>query len=103
MYVVLEFFRKNPEIGLLFICDTGDGYGRHRKITFSKWYRETKEALIEKFDCYEALNKEGFYTSILIRSDNPLKEFYVDALYRAIDAFFADFGQSVMSTVAVFQ
>ena len=49
LHVVLEFFQRNPEIGLLFICDNGDGYGRHRKITFNKWYKEAN-APVEKFD-----------------------------------------------------
>jgi len=100
--VILEFFQRNPEIGLLFICENSDGYGRHRKITFNKWYKEAN-APIEKFDCREAYTKEGFYTSILVLSDNPMKDYYVDAFYGTIDEFFPDNNQSLTSDVALFQ
>ncbi|PWV47469.1 DUF6169 family protein [Chitinophaga sp. S165] len=92
-YVVLEFFQKNPDTGLIFVCNNADRYGRHRYITFSKWFKEV-DAPIEKFDCGEIHTKGGFYTSFLVRPDNPLKEYYVDAFYLTIYEYFPGISQS---------
>jgi hypothetical protein len=102
LHVIQDFFQKNPDIGLLFICDSGDGYGRHRKITFSKWYKETNVP-IEKFDCSDAHTKEGLYTSILVRSDNPLKDYYVNAFYRTIDKYFSNVDQPIVADAFIAQ
>ncbi len=86
---ITEYFEKNPDIGLLYLCDPNDGYARHRSITFSQWYKEF-DFPIEKFDCLERHRKAGYYTSILIRSDNPLKDYYVEAFYRSLEEFFPE-------------
>jgi hypothetical protein len=87
LHIISDFFETNKEMGLSFICVVRDGYGRHRKITFNKWYKEANDA-VEKYDGRDAYAKEGLYTSFLIRADNPLKDYYVDAFYRSIDEYF---------------
>lgn len=82
-----EYFSKNRDVGLLYVCDTADGYARHRRITFGRWYKEVNLP-IEKFDCRETHVKAGLYTSIFVRKDNPLKDYLVEAFYRTLDEFF---------------
>ncbi|WP_143056596.1 DUF6169 family protein [Chitinophaga sp. YR573] len=87
LQIITDFFENNKEMSTIYICSTSDGYGRHRRITFNKWYKEV-DVPIEKFDCREAQAKEGLYASFFIRSDNQLKDYYVDAFYRSIDEYF---------------
>lgn len=102
LYVILEFFQKNPDTGLVFICNNKDGYGRHRHITFSKWFREANTP-IEKFDCGEIHTKDGFYTSFLVRPDNPLKDYYVDSFYMTIYEHFPSVTHSESLDFVFFQ
>jgi hypothetical protein len=86
---IMDFFHKNPDIGMLYLCDQKGDLARHRRIIFGSWYREV-EHKIEKHDCREHHAKQGYFSSILIRSDNPLKQYYVDAFYRNLDEFLGE-------------
>ncbi|MGN6510183.1 MAG: DUF6169 family protein [Chitinophaga sp.] len=86
---ITGYFEKNKEIGLLYICDQADGYARHRRIAFSRWHKEI-DISIEKFDCKESHAKAGFYASLLVRSDNPRKAYYVEAFYRSLAEYFPE-------------
>ncbi len=86
IYALSNYFNKNKCACLSYICDTKDGYARHRNIIFRKWLRETGHMSIERFDCKKEYNLSGLYASILIRSENPLKEYYLDAFTKALRA-----------------
>ena len=85
--IIEEFFQQHQQEGLLYICLTLDGMARHRRITFGKWYR-TIACNIERHDCREWHAREGYYTSILVRSDNPQKDKMITAFYNNLDSFF---------------
>jgi len=87
--VINDCFEQYPKMRILYFCRNDDGYGRNRKITFNRWYK-AHATTIEKFDSRAEYSKEGLYASILIRSDHPQKNYYVDAFYRSIDMFFPE-------------
>lgn len=86
---IRDFFDKNPDVGMLYLCDTKGGLARHRRIIFGSWHREIENE-IEKHDCLEHHAKQGYYSSMLVRSDNPLKKYYVDAFYRSLEEYLGD-------------
>jgi hypothetical protein len=62
---IKDFFNKNPDIGMLYLCDQKGDLARHRRIIFGKWYRDIEHE-IEKHDCREYHAKLGYYSSILV-------------------------------------
>lgn len=81
---ITDYFEKNPESGVLYICDPKDNLARHRRIIFGSWHKEVSK-YIEKFDCKAHHARLGYYTSILVRIDNPQKQYFVDAFYRSLE------------------
>ncbi|MRG48959.1 hypothetical protein GFS24_27865 [Chitinophaga sp. SYP-B3965] len=81
---IIDYFEKNPELGILYLCDPRDDLARHRRIIFGSWHREMDQG-IEKFDCNKYHAKLGYYSSLLIKADNPQKQHYVDAFYRHLN------------------
>ncbi|SFF09655.1 hypothetical protein SAMN05518672_11624 [Chitinophaga sp. CF118] len=86
---IKDFFDKNPDIGMLYLCDQKGDLARQRRIIFGSWHREVKNE-IEKHDCKEHHARQGYYSSLLIRSDNPLKQYYIDAFYRNLDEYLGE-------------
>lgn len=84
--LIQEFFSKQEGSGLLYICDTSDDLGRHRNITFGRWFNEI-DNLIERYKGTPESEKNGFYTSLLIHANNPRKEYYIDAFYSTLRDF----------------
>lgn len=37
---ITDFFDKNPELGVLYVCDPKDDLARYRRIILGSWYRE---------------------------------------------------------------
>ncbi len=81
---LISFFEKNKELGMLYICDPKDNLARHRRIIFGTWHREMDKE-IEKYDCNERHSNLGYYSSLLIRADNPQKHYIISAFYRHLD------------------
>ncbi len=90
IYVLSDYFNRNENACLSYICDTKGGYARHRNIVFRRWLRETGYGHIERVDCRKEYNRAGLYASILIRRENPLKKYYVDAFHRSITVAFSE-------------
>lgn len=84
LYIVREFFSKQPDEAMLYLCLTGDGRARQRHVTFKRWHGNLIEEL-EKHDAPQAINEAGFYGSILIKPSNPNKKLFIDAFYHTID------------------
>jgi len=89
LWVIIDYFKRHPETGVLYLCRNDDGYARNRNITFNRWYKENLTA-IAKFNSREEHRQEGLYSSLLIKADNPQMDYYVDAFYRTIDMFFPE-------------
>jgi hypothetical protein len=87
VYIIEYFFEQKMEEGLLYVCLTTDGMARHRRITFGRWYKEIKSD-IERYDCRERHAREGYYTSILVKSGNTRKDVIIEAFYNNLDTFF---------------
>jgi len=81
----LDYFNKNEGSGVVYICSPEDNLARHRRIIFGQWYRET-DTTIERHHCGKAFSDEGYYSSLLIRKNNPRKHEIIAAFHRHLDA-----------------
>lgn len=79
--IIADYFTKRQNDGLLYVCDTSNGLGQHRNITFSKWFNEVNMP-IERHKGTFSCESNGFYTSLLIHTENPDKDYYIEAFYR---------------------
>lgn len=88
--IVEEFFHRNGEGALLYICMTQDGLARHRHIAFTRWFNhfENKD-VYERIQAGEKYAKEGFYSTMVIRQDHPEKGYFRDAFFNTLKLFVA--------------
>lgn len=84
VHIIEEFFDAQPDDALLYMCMDNDGRGRNRHITFGRWFKEVDGAL-EKHSFASKDPQEGFYSSIIIKSNNPQKQRMIDAFYYTIN------------------
>jgi Family of unknown function (DUF6169) len=81
IHILNEFFTLNPNQAVFYICVNSDYKARNRYLTFNNWFNEEAIGL----DKYEVKVKDssnlGFYSSIIIKSNNPLKIALKDAFY----------------------
>lgn len=80
---IQNYFDKNPETGIIYLCDQKNGWARHRRIIFGSWHREVN-GHIEKHNCGKYHERLGYYSSLLVRADNPQKQCYINAFYRSL-------------------
>jgi len=81
--IINNFFDTQPEDAILYICMTNDGKARNRHITFNNWYHELNNGL-EKHSSSSEHGKQGFYASILFKSNNPQKKRLISSFYFTI-------------------
>ncbi|WP_448698178.1 DUF6169 family protein [Mucilaginibacter sp. AW1-3] len=84
IHIIQEFFVSQPDNALLYMCMDNDGKGRNRQVTFGRWFREADSDL-EKHNFNSKIPNKGFYSSIILRTDNPEKERLIAAFYHTID------------------
>lgn len=80
VYIIEEFFKKNGEKALLYLCYPEDEYARHRSIIFAKWHKENLSDKIEHIKKYTTYNKETLYGGMLILKENPFIQLLIDAI-----------------------
>ncbi|WP_207532652.1 DUF6169 family protein [Desertivirga arenae] len=85
--IVQDFFLKNNDEVVLYVCMTDDS-ARKRRITFGRWFRELGDQEYEKHDCREECTKEGFYSSMIVKSDNTRKNEFVESFHYTINSYF---------------
>lgn len=47
MFIIAVFLKANPESILSYVCSSSEGQGRHRQISFTRWYNSSH--LIEEY------------------------------------------------------
>ena len=75
-----EYFEDNPNITMLYVCDSSDHRARQR--IFGKWFKEYEAIhpnLFEKHEFFQQTELLNIYAAFIIRSDNPLRDYYVSA------------------------
>lgn len=82
--LIVDFFEKKPNDGLLYICDQKDDKAENRSILFGAWHKEMADK-IEKYDNEHSHAELDFYSSLLIVKDNPDKNKFIEAFYRHLD------------------
>lgn len=89
-FIVEEFFRVN-ELGLLYICETGDNKQSMRNRLFTAWFD-----FFNRSDEYEIVSEslqddEGVenFAALILRKDNPRFETYIKE-FRFTADFFKD-------------
>lgn len=82
-FILTEFFRLNPDNGVIYICANDDGKQLGRHLTFSKWVEEMGPAYI-KYDSPEVYAKDNFHSSLIVLEANAEKEKFVNAFYYSI-------------------
>lgn len=86
IYIIEEFFKKNGEKALLYLCYPEDKYARHRSIIFSRWHKEELSGKIEHFKKNVTYNAEALYGGVLVLKENP----FIHLLLDAIDGYIND-------------
>jgi len=79
---ISDYFNDNPDIATMYVCDSSDNRELARKRTFQKWYDEFESAhlgLFEKHEFSQQSELQNIYAAFIIRSDNPLRAYYVKA------------------------
>ena len=84
LFIIRDFFGKNPEAGVLYLCLNNDEKARNRHITFSKWFRELGSGY-EKFDAPVYYRKVGLYSSIVVLTKSARKNELKEAFYYTIE------------------
>lgn len=84
-YIIQEFFTKNPENSILYLCSQEDEKARQRKVTFSGWFQELDTDTYIKCDSPKELSFDKFYCSIILLKDNPNKDYLISAFYYTIN------------------
>jgi len=68
------------EQAFLYICDNKDGKARNRRITFGRWFNEANDEY-ERHHSHLKYDSDDWYSSIIVKKDNPNKQFYIDAYH----------------------
>lgn len=84
IYIINEFFRAQPNDAILYLCMNQDGKAKNRHITFDRWFKEAANNL-EKHDAPEKSAAQGFYSFIVLKSENLDKQKFIDAFYFTIN------------------
>ncbi|RXK86957.1 DUF6169 family protein [Filimonas effusa] len=83
-HLIREFFRLNPDKGVVYICSQDGGKQRARHVTFSRWFNDLGDAYA-KYDSPEEYNENTFYSSLILLNANAEKEQYIDAFFHTIE------------------
>jgi hypothetical protein len=89
LFIIQEFFEKNPDNGVLYLCYNNDGKARNRHITFGKWFREL-DAAYEKFDSPVAYRSAGLYSSLITSKMSERTAQLKTAFYFTIEYWMAE-------------
>jgi hypothetical protein len=79
LFIFGEFLKQNKDGAFIYICDNNDGRARNRNITFAQWFNEVANNGYEKYQSYIQYGNYDWYSSIIIRKDNPQKQLYIEA------------------------
>ncbi|RYE19888.1 MAG: hypothetical protein EOP45_11925 [Sphingobacteriaceae bacterium] len=86
-HIIKDYFDQNGDDALLYICLTNDGKARHRNIIFGKWFKELGNEYERHRSKIETQDLD-FFSSILVKSNNPKKKKIVNAFHYTIDFWF---------------
>ncbi len=93
IFVVLEDFFKNEGVVLDYICETDDNRQAARHRIFHKWYSSALDkdsySMRDLHIRYEGID---FYSSVILRKDNPR----YNAINNAVDKFLDDFKDKLL-------
>jgi len=68
----------------IFSFGTDDGMSRNRRIIFGQWFNEVRNDYT-KYDSPIKYAEDQFYSSLIIKNDNPQKEYLIEAFQFTID------------------
>ncbi|MGY4384736.1 hypothetical protein ACVWYN_001770 [Pedobacter sp. UYP24] len=83
--VVEEFYGRNGENALLYICLANDGFARNRHITFNKWFKYV--ANHGDYIREQTGEKEGLYCTLLLKKANPDRIKLIEAFHHTIRVY----------------
>lgn len=87
VHIIKNYFDKSNGNALLYICLNSDGKARHRNIIFGKWFKELGQGYERHKSKVETENLD-FFSSILVKVDNPKKKSIINAFHFTIDYWF---------------
>jgi len=86
--LVEQFFEKNGDNALLYLCMNDNRSARSRSITFSRWFNESnKDQRYERYKSPTKYAKLGFYSSLILKKANPNREAILAAFNYTIDIY----------------
>jgi hypothetical protein len=91
VFQILKNFLSRTQEAVVYICDDGDGLNEHRNRLFTSWFLQADQLLEEKFIVRPVEYKTEnilMYGGIILRSDNPLREQYFEAIERHMKLFY---------------
>ncbi|RKR85685.1 hypothetical protein BDD43_5956 [Mucilaginibacter gracilis] len=87
VHIINNYFKLNGDNALLYICLNNDDFARHRNLIFGKWFNEFGRGY-ERHKSDAITGEMNFYSSILIKEDNPEKIKLIEAFYFTINYWF---------------
>jgi len=88
MAIFLKFFNEKPDDAFTYVCDNKDNSARTRRITFGRWITEGDPE--HQFFIHHAHIKSAkFYTTLIVRKENPLKEYFQEAFDFTIKKYYS--------------
>lgn len=84
--IFIEFFQKNDEQVIVYICDSSDVRQEARRRKFNQWVELFKGNKFVKIDT-KIVESEmiTYYNSIILRTDNPRRAEIIDAFINLAD------------------
>ncbi len=90
--ILKNFLSRNDQV-IVYVCDNDDGRQKYRFRLFNQWFLQNNETAEEKIVVrpveYSA-DGISFYAGMVLSSDNPLKEQYLEALYQYMQLLYED-------------
>jgi hypothetical protein len=84
-----QVFGQQPEHAVMYICVDKDGRGKTRQAAFERWFGHVENP-IESYDAPEGCERNGYYSSMLIKPENPEQSQYISAFYHTIKYYRLD-------------
>ncbi|MBV8252950.1 MAG: hypothetical protein JO154_10125 [Chitinophaga sp.] len=97
-FILTKYVDENPNIPILFICDTSDGLAAARHKLFQRWCLPFRNKVV-KYDSTYRYHQHGFYASMIIRVSHPQHYYIMDAFQQNIDRCFQDDFKPVMDCI----
>ncbi len=76
--IINSYLNLYPNQAFVYVCDNQDGRARNRRITFGRWFRESKKGYL-RIQSHLQYEGSDWFSSLIVSRDNPDKKKYIDA------------------------